>query len=109
HAVDPALWAYGSGVAAANDVAAMPSLHMAAAYMAALGLRRAGRVAGTLGALYAACMAFTLAYLGEHYLVDEAAGVALAVLSWGAAGALLRRRSSPVPLASRSPRAPTLA
>ena len=27
-------------------------------------------------------MAIALAYLGEHYLADEAAGVAVALLAW---------------------------
>ncbi len=34
-----------------------------------------------LATLYTAAMAYSLVYLGEHHVIDEAAGVALAVVS----------------------------
>jgi membrane-associated phospholipid phosphatase len=61
-----------------NPFAAMPSLHYATSHAAARILWDAGRVPGALGAAYAGTLAFALVYLGEHYVVDLAAGLALA-------------------------------
>ena len=61
-----------------NPFAAMPSLHFATSVTAARLLARTGRVAGTLGWSYAATLGFALVYLGEHYVVDLLAGLALA-------------------------------
>jgi membrane-associated phospholipid phosphatase len=60
-----------------------------------------GRVAGLLGWTYAATLGLALVYLGEHYVVDLAAGLALAE------GV---RRGTPVatPLARRLSRAAQL-
>jgi len=79
HTHSPSFYTYGSKVAAGNEVAAMPSLHMAAAWLVTVATRRT-RVAGA-GVLYAAAMGLALVYTGEHYVVDELAGIALA---WGA-------------------------
>lgn len=68
-----------------NPVAAMPSLHMAFATLTVLffwsSVRRSVR---PLLLLYPAMMGFTLLYSGEHYLIDEIAGVlaALAVTAF---------------------------
>jgi membrane-associated phospholipid phosphatase len=71
----------------ANTVAAMPSVHTATAALislyAILRLRSAWRWASLL---YLGAMCFWLVYFGEHYVVDEIAGIALAVavlLFWG--------------------------
>jgi membrane-associated phospholipid phosphatase len=61
-----------------NPFAAMPSLHFATSVTAARVLADTGRVAGMLGWAYAATLGFALVYLGEHYVVDLAAGLALA-------------------------------
>ena len=59
-----------------NPVAAMPSLHFAFAVLAALvigqGLRTRWR---WLLSLYPAAMGFALVYLGEHWVLDLAAGL----------------------------------
>jgi membrane-associated phospholipid phosphatase len=81
-----------------NDVAAMPSLHTALTVLVALAARSGGRIPHVIGWLYAAVMAFALVYLGEHYVVDIIAGVALAVVAWLAFGAATRLRN-PVPVA----------
>lgn len=69
------------GQARSNPVAAMPSLHMAYATLVVLffwgSLRWWLR---PLLALYPLMMAFTLLYAGEHYVVDEIAGVLVAVV-----------------------------
>jgi hypothetical protein len=61
-----------------NPLAAMPSLHFATSVMAAHVLSDAGAVQGALGWSYAAVLGFALVYLGEHYVVDLVAGLALA-------------------------------
>jgi membrane-associated phospholipid phosphatase len=61
-----------------NPFAAMPSLHYATSHAAARILSDAGRVPGALGWTYALLLAYSLIYLGEHYVLDLAAGLALA-------------------------------
>jgi membrane-associated phospholipid phosphatase len=70
-------WAPLYGFLAGNPLAAMPSLHFATSVMAARLLGETGRVAGALGWTYAATLGVALVYLGEHYVVDLAAGYAL--------------------------------
>jgi nitrous oxide reductase accessory protein NosL len=71
-------WAPLYGVLGGNPLAAMPSLHFATSVQAAHVLREAGPVAGAFGWAYAATLGVALVYLGEHYVVDLAAGLALA-------------------------------
>jgi membrane-associated phospholipid phosphatase len=67
-----------------NPWAAMPSLHIAVSVMAAILLSEAGPAEGAVGWAYAAALGFALVYLGEHYVVDLAAGIALvAAVRWG--------------------------
>ncbi len=61
-----------------NPFAAMPSLHFGTSVMAARVLADVGRRHGALGWAYALTLGFGLVYLGEHYVVDLAAGLALA-------------------------------
>jgi membrane-associated phospholipid phosphatase len=65
-----------------NDVAAMPSLHTALTAMVALILASYGRRWRWVGITYVVLMATALVYLGEHYIIDEIAGVALAFGVW---------------------------
>ena len=60
-----------------NPLAAMPSLHFATSVMAAHLLSETGPVAGAIGWTYAITLGLALVYLGEHYAVDLAAGLAL--------------------------------
>jgi membrane-associated phospholipid phosphatase len=60
-----------------NPLAAMPSVHFATSVMAAHLLAEAGSVEGVVGWGYAATLGFALVYLGEHYVVDLLAGLAL--------------------------------
>ncbi len=70
-------WAPLYGFLAGNPLAAMPSLHFATSVMAARILGETGRVPGALGWSYAVTLGVALVYLGEHYVVDLAAGYAL--------------------------------
>ena len=60
-----------------NPLAAMPSVHFATSVMAAHLLTEAGPVEGVVGWGYTATLGFALVYLGEHYVVDLLAGLAL--------------------------------
>ncbi|HUR94512.1 MAG TPA: phosphatase PAP2 family protein [Gemmatimonadales bacterium] len=87
----PQFYAFGHLLAGGNDVAAMPSLHMATSYLVALGASKIGRAAGTVGVLYALGMGFSLVYTGEHYVADLIGGIAIAWLCWAVAPRLLDR------------------
>lgn len=91
-----------------NPVAAMPSLHTAYATLAAgffwLGRRWWQRV---LLACYPLAMCFALLYGGEHYLVDELAGIAYALVILAVWRFLRARRlrSTTTTIGSSAPRA----
>jgi hypothetical protein len=74
----------------------MPSLHFATSVMAAHLLAETGPVAGVVGWSYALTLGLALVYLGEHYVVDLHAGLALteAVRRHPPAVAALARRVS---------------
>jgi len=65
-----------------NDVAAMPSLHTALTCTIALIMASYGRAWRWVGITYLALMGTALVYLGEHYVIDEIAGIALAIGVW---------------------------
>jgi membrane-associated phospholipid phosphatase len=71
-------WAPLYGVLGGNPLAAMPSLHFATSVTAAHVLSDTGRGAGALGWAYAGTLGVALVYLGEHYVLDLLAGLALA-------------------------------
>jgi hypothetical protein len=71
-------WGPLYGFLGGNPLAAMPSLHFATSVMAAHQLAEAGPVAGAIGWAYVGTLGVALVYLGEHYVVDLAAGLALA-------------------------------
>jgi membrane-associated phospholipid phosphatase len=60
-----------------NPWAAIPSLHFATSVLAAILLAETGVPEGAAGWGYATALGFALVYLGEHYVVDLAAGLAL--------------------------------
>jgi hypothetical protein len=70
----PDLYRYGVAVAGGNDVAAMPSVHTAAAAVIAAAVPRLW--------FYPVAMGLALVYLGEHYVVDVLAGVLLGYFAW---------------------------
>ena len=76
-----------------NPFAAMPSLHFGTSVMAARILSQVGPRQAALGWAYALTLGFGLVYLGEHYVIDLLAGLALAEGIWraGAAGGAVLR------------------
>jgi membrane-associated phospholipid phosphatase len=65
-----------------NPFAAMPSLHFGTSVMAARILSQVGRGHAGAGWAYALTLGFGLVYLGEHYVIDLLAGLALAEGIW---------------------------
>jgi hypothetical protein len=93
----PALYRFLGG----NPLAAMPSLHFGTSVMAASVLDDFGPVPALVGWGYASALGFALVYLGEHYVIDLAAGLALVIavraaapLAGQAAGRLKRALAS---------------
>jgi hypothetical protein len=72
------LWPWLYGFLGGNPLAAMPSLHFGTSVMAAHVLDEVGPVPGALGWAYVSTLGFALVYLGEHYVIDLLAGLALA-------------------------------
>jgi PAP2 superfamily protein len=91
-------WAPLYGVLGGNPLAAMPSLHFATSVTAAHVLAETGSRGGRLGWAYTALLGTALVYLGEHYVVDLLAGLALAegVRAGAPAATPLARRLSAV-------------
>jgi membrane-associated phospholipid phosphatase len=75
---------------ARNEVAAMPSLHAAYSLLSFVFAYAWRRRVGLALAWYPLAMWFAVVYLGDHYVVDLAAGVVFAVAAWAASGRLLR-------------------
>ncbi len=71
-------WGPLYGFLGGNPLAAMPSLHFATSVTAAHLLAETGPIAGAVGWTYAGTLGVALVYLGEHYVVDLVAGLALA-------------------------------
>ncbi|HEX8939089.1 MAG TPA: phosphatase PAP2 family protein [Candidatus Limnocylindrales bacterium] len=65
-----------------NEVAAFPSLHAAYPFLAFLFARRAFGRPGWLMLAYAACVWFSIVYLGEHWVVDILGGLAYAAAAY---------------------------
>ena len=94
---------FDNQIRSSNPVAAMPSVHMAISVIVLLMAFRINWLLGGLALAYNAAMAFSLVYLGEHYVLDILAGVLLAVALYAAMSLWLRRRKRephpvPVPL-----------
>lgn len=103
HRIHPGLFATGNQVAGANDVAAMPSLHMAAICVVAWYLPWRRLLGALAAALFAALMGFSLMFLGEHYLVDVVAGLLVAAVAVAATELAARRRTMPAADVAHAP------
>jgi hypothetical protein len=71
-------------------IAAMPSLHVAQSLVMLLGMRRSLAMCIFNGAMLMLTIASTT-LLGWHYFVDDIAGVALGLICWFLAQAIIRR------------------
>ena len=63
-----------------NPWGSMPSDHISSAAITAMALSEISVAHGAIGWLYVGGAAFAVIYLGEHYLVDVLAGLAIAEL-----------------------------
>jgi membrane-associated phospholipid phosphatase len=63
-----------------NPWAAMPSLHFGASVLSAMLLSESNRAAGAVGWAYAGLLGLALVHLGEHYVLDLLAGLALVAI-----------------------------
>lgn len=77
-----------------NPWAAMPSIHTAITFLIVFPAFYAGRKWGYAALIYACSMGYSLIYLGEHFVLDVAAGIAVTVMGWYGAGWWLRRHES---------------
>jgi len=91
----PALTA-GGYEASSNDVAAMPSVHQGLTVLAMIAMAAHIPKIRWAGWTYSLVMLLSIAYLGEHYLVDGAAGAAIAWGAWWLAGSIGGARSQAV-------------
>jgi membrane-associated phospholipid phosphatase len=83
------MYSAGQGLSG-NLVAAMPSVHLSIATLVALALRTTP--VRWVAALYVPLMLWAVVYGGEHYMSDGLAGIALALVCWGAASRWYRLR-----------------
>lgn len=67
---------------AGNPWGSMPSDHFAAAALTARSMAAVSPLAGALGWACTGLAGFTLVYLGEHYVIDLIAGLAVAEVVW---------------------------
>lgn len=98
-------WHSGALASHANELAAMPSLHMAWAGWCAVALWAVSRRwwVRALGVAHLLLTAFAVISTGNHFLLDVIAGLAVLGVSLAAVsglGALTARRSAPAPAAS---------
>ncbi|MBE9557966.1 MAG: phosphatase PAP2 family protein [Proteobacteria bacterium] len=93
------LWqTYRSGeMELAHGISAMPSMHVAAAVLAALLAWRSGKVA-RIGMIFFVIMIFLGSiHLAWHYAIDGYVAAAMAVMIWKATAPLARRALAPDP------------
>lgn len=78
-----------------GGISAMPSVHVASAFLIVLLARRYGHTAFALALLYLLSMSVGSVALGWHYAVDAYAGIVLSCPVWMACGAIARRLEHP--------------
>jgi hypothetical protein len=74
-----------------SGITAMPSMHVALAFLFFLAMRRVSRLAGLFFGLFAAIILIGSVHLAYHYAVDGYVSFAATWLIWRAAGPLARR------------------
>lgn len=73
-----------------NAVAAMPSLHEAITFVVFLFATKFGWKWGVAAFIYALAMGFSLAYTGEHYVIDTLVGASIATYAFFFSGYWLK-------------------
>src|SRR3989304_1297371 len=80
--INPGAQAEGATIVGVNDIAAMPSLHMATTVLVALAALRFAAPLRLAGGGYAPPMGPLLFFFGGHFAVVGLAGALLAVAAW---------------------------
>ncbi len=80
-----------------NSLAAMPSIHVAAAVLVCFACWPNRRTIRLLGIAYALAMSVSVVYLGEHYVLDVLGGWMVASMGWWLASRYLSKPASPEP------------
>jgi hypothetical protein len=99
-------WHTGALASEANELAAMPSLHIAWALWCTVAVWQLTRrpLLRALGVIYPCLTGFAVIATGNHYVLDMVAGAALVVLSFALVSwvprALTRARARPLPEAA---------
>lgn len=75
-------------------ISAMPSVHVATAFLIWLAVRRTNRIAGVLAGLFFALILLGSVHLGWHYAIDGYAGALGAGLIWWLLGRMSKRDSA---------------
>jgi hypothetical protein len=78
----------------AGGISAMPSIHVAMAFLLALLGWRIRRAVGILFAVYTALILIAAVHLGWHYAIDGYAGIAGTYVIWRAVGWVLARANT---------------
>jgi hypothetical protein len=99
HTAQHALWRLHSSasIGFGGGISAMPSVHVASAWLLVLATARCRRGAAALAAAFFVAIVVGSVVLGWHYAVDAYAGAALAWVVWAGCGALVRRLSAAAP------------
>ncbi|MCQ0987788.1 phosphatase PAP2 family protein [Jiella marina] len=86
-----ALWsAYSNGAGAISGISAMPSMHVASAFLFMLAGYRIDRRLGHALAFFAGVIVIGSVHLGWHYFADALLGMAVTLAAWAAAAFLAR-------------------
>lgn len=101
------LYANSERVVGTNEVAAMPSLHLAISLVMALVFGSIHKQWRYVILLYPVAMAFTLMYTGEHYFIDIVGGTATALIAWKVAGRVAATKQSRLTVVHRDVREPS--
>ena len=83
-------------VGESNPRAAMPSIHMAITFLLVFPMWVIDRRWGIATLIYSAMMAYSLVYLGEHYVIDVIFGCAVTAYGWWGVDRINRTLISPL-------------
>lgn len=86
------LWAaHVAGESQANGgISAMPSMHVAVAFLVFLAVRNRGPLPAIAGAMYVGIILFSSVHLGWHYAIDGYFSIMATAVVWFASGAFAR-------------------
>lgn len=92
------LWYKAGDHGLGRGITAMPSMHVALAFLYVLAMRRVSKPLGWLFGAFCLLIMLGSVHLGYHYAVDGYVAIAVTAAIWAAAGALAKRlRTMPAP------------